>query len=465
MTNAHQKYPNRLRRTIKQSGFTIEQIAEETEIPLRTLFDYCAGRVPIPRNRLEVLASALGYPTEYLVPTYPDRDTIEQPIRDLLVWVDSEISVASKQAKDITDQLRPVSRSIIAEEQELGANLDMDTLRRQLLKQLLEAGGLVILSPAEIERVDAQPRYPISISIEEFLSHCEASVQTCWQLYYNGGSLPELHKKTTTYITQLDPLVNTSVHQATAASLASQTYQLASMVSLENEDYSAALSQANHAVEYAQLTHDPNMEVAALMRKVTVLFYHKRYRQASSVLQLTLQHIHHVSPLMQARIYSELAADTASNEQMQDIVRHIKMGVDTCPQDAAKDPAFNYTHTSPYLIHFNEGIAYTNLSLYKDAWRALEQAEKYVLNASSTRRMELLTYQVSVATNLGDLDLSSEKMKETIVLGKVLNSNLWFSDIETIYEKLQCKWRGEPTIEDLGEMIKYEGYYKDADKK
>jgi tetratricopeptide (TPR) repeat protein len=76
MATADQKYPNRLRQAIKQSGFTVEGIAAETDVPLRTLFDYCAGRVPVPKERLEVLARALGFPTAYLVPTYADMNNL-----------------------------------------------------------------------------------------------------------------------------------------------------------------------------------------------------------------------------------------------------------------------------------------------------------------------------------------------------------------------------------------------------
>src|ERR1019366_4449027 len=74
MTGMEQKYPNRLKQASKQSGFTIENMAAETKIPLRTLFDYCAGRVPIPRDRLEILAQTLGYPTHYIVPKMTRED-------------------------------------------------------------------------------------------------------------------------------------------------------------------------------------------------------------------------------------------------------------------------------------------------------------------------------------------------------------------------------------------------------
>lgn len=69
MTSEAIKYPNRLRECIKANGYKIQDVAEETHIPLRTLTDYCAGKAAIPRERLEKLAALLGYPVEHLVPT------------------------------------------------------------------------------------------------------------------------------------------------------------------------------------------------------------------------------------------------------------------------------------------------------------------------------------------------------------------------------------------------------------
>lgn len=63
------KYPNRLRECIKANGYKIQDIAEETNIPLRSLTAYCAGKAVIPRERLEKLAALLGYPLEHLVST------------------------------------------------------------------------------------------------------------------------------------------------------------------------------------------------------------------------------------------------------------------------------------------------------------------------------------------------------------------------------------------------------------
>ncbi len=62
------RYPNHIRECIKLSGYTVQEVAAKTDIPVRTLFDYCAGRTAIPRERLEMIAELTGYPIEYLIP-------------------------------------------------------------------------------------------------------------------------------------------------------------------------------------------------------------------------------------------------------------------------------------------------------------------------------------------------------------------------------------------------------------
>ncbi|HEU0003483.1 MAG TPA: helix-turn-helix transcriptional regulator [Ktedonobacteraceae bacterium] len=109
------KFPNNLRACIKESGYTIQEIAQEADIPLRTLFDYCGGKTPIPRKRLEILANLLGYPAEAIVPvnnslsiiplknaknmqeivpTLSDTHEVDKPRRELLQQAPSFVSVA-----------------------------------------------------------------------------------------------------------------------------------------------------------------------------------------------------------------------------------------------------------------------------------------------------------------------------------------------------------------------------------
>jgi tetratricopeptide (TPR) repeat protein len=57
-----------LREYIKRSGYTLQEVAQLTNIPSRTLSDYCAGKTPIPHERLQAIAQLLGYPADVLVP-------------------------------------------------------------------------------------------------------------------------------------------------------------------------------------------------------------------------------------------------------------------------------------------------------------------------------------------------------------------------------------------------------------
>jgi len=78
MSIEYVKYPNRLRECIKASGYKIKIFAQEINIPLRTVFHYCKGEIPIPIDRLEEIANLLGYSPEYLVPPPPNKPTAGQ---------------------------------------------------------------------------------------------------------------------------------------------------------------------------------------------------------------------------------------------------------------------------------------------------------------------------------------------------------------------------------------------------
>jgi transcriptional regulator with XRE-family HTH domain len=64
------KYPNHLREQVHNNGLTLNEVAQETDIPLRTLSDYCSGKVHIPRQRLTSLAQLIGCAPEEIVPKF-----------------------------------------------------------------------------------------------------------------------------------------------------------------------------------------------------------------------------------------------------------------------------------------------------------------------------------------------------------------------------------------------------------
>src|SRR5579859_3683890 len=66
------KHPNNLRTAIQHSPWNFKQVAERTNIPRDTLSDYCAGKHPVPYERLQALAGLLNCLPEYLVPPFPN---------------------------------------------------------------------------------------------------------------------------------------------------------------------------------------------------------------------------------------------------------------------------------------------------------------------------------------------------------------------------------------------------------
>jgi transcriptional regulator with XRE-family HTH domain len=101
------RYPNRLRECIKSSGYKMQEFAEETQIPLRTLHDYCSGKVPVPKKRLEIMAEMLGYPAEYLLPRMSTSDIPSAASEEIqhLVGIPLEIDELDKSRRELLQQV------------------------------------------------------------------------------------------------------------------------------------------------------------------------------------------------------------------------------------------------------------------------------------------------------------------------------------------------------------------------
>jgi transcriptional regulator with XRE-family HTH domain len=64
----HPRYPNRLRAWIKQEGYTFREIAAEMGIPESTLYEWAAGRRPIPHQMRARFAGLFGCTVEDVIP-------------------------------------------------------------------------------------------------------------------------------------------------------------------------------------------------------------------------------------------------------------------------------------------------------------------------------------------------------------------------------------------------------------
>ena len=259
---AYMKFPNHLRQAIKQCGLTIQNVATETGIPLRTLFDYCAGRVPIPKERLESLASMLGYPSHHLVPAFP---VIQDPC--LVQYEDEQ-----------------ASEWILS-----GANNSVDNLRRKLLQQLLSATSTTsfisqndLINPDSWERLSLALNNPYRID-NATVTHLEGITHAYWDLYRSAIAKVDLLNGVSGHLLTITQLLRASqplAMQSRLSCIASNTSQILGEIYFDMNKLEKANAYYTLAIEAAHEVDNHALESLALGRKGFLSVYKGEYLDA-----------------------------------------------------------------------------------------------------------------------------------------------------------------------------------------
>ncbi len=184
------KYPNYLRKLIKEAGLTVKDVADESGIPLRTLFEYCKGDVPVPRKKLEDIAAVIGCSPHHLVPTIPQRSF------DLLQSIEEEVN-------------HWIPTGVLS---------NLDKLRRDLVIQmgkLVTVAGISLLGPSEdIFNPDAWERLLATLdrparTDESTLLHLETLTDTYWSLYRTAIAKTDLLSSVSGHLMTVTRLLKT----------------------------------------------------------------------------------------------------------------------------------------------------------------------------------------------------------------------------------------------------------------
>lgn len=291
------KYPNRLKEIIKQTGLTIKEVADETKIPLRTLSEYCSGKVPIPRKRLEDIAHIIGCPTSDLVPDFPAaraqaanqenfhikeqsaaRTSINSPVKAIslpLTFISSSNAF-------------PLSQGIIGQGS-ASEELYMDQLRRDLLHLLGTAG--VTLPFSELAFGWRQMRKFVAKS-------SQLDVEIVHSLEMVNKYLWDLYKTVTPKSLALDGVlgqIKTLLHflrETQAASsyrklsaLTSEMSQLAGEIFFDCQDHHSAATCYAFSATAAKDAEDYDLWACALVRYAFLPIYNAQYQSALPYVQ------------------------------------------------------------------------------------------------------------------------------------------------------------------------------------
>jgi len=276
------KYPNRLREAIKHQGFTVKEVAEETAIPVRTLFDYCAGRMPIPRKRLELLAHTIGCPIGALVSSYADANSAslvqseEESLGVLDVTRAVEKPVFSTAPLQSGEDQNECNTSYFP--QETGTVQVAEGIegvnRREANKKITDlAGGLLIVSsknmlyPPLWERLARTLTKSFNVD-EVTLQGLEQITRSYWQLrasvgYRNliGGFQGHLET-----VVQLLRCPQSTVSHKRLCAVSSEIAQRIGAINFDINDYSTARAYYKVSIEAAKESENYTLWAAGLGR-------------------------------------------------------------------------------------------------------------------------------------------------------------------------------------------------------
>lgn len=278
-----------------------------------------------------------------------------------------------------------------------------------------------------------------------------ASIPASWNLFFEGG-WRQVAETLPTAVNHLLPLAQSPTpHQKSAAGLLSQVYQLSSLVAKEEENFGAAITFCRQALTYAQIAGDTNLEVASLLRRLDVLFYRKLPSLDTN--QRAMELIKGASPLLQSRLYADMASTIAKSEK-QEALRYIGIAHDTFPTDFTNDPGYSYTHTTRYITYLCETLTHMRLGDPTRAFHAMSLAEKYVPEEVSSRRLELVKHLALVSVLANDMERSLAHLDTMQSISAQLGSSLWQTELLDVYQQMRIKWPQEKAIKSLAGMLR-----------
>ena len=287
----------------------------------------------------------------------------------------------------------------------------------------------------------------------EIISLCEASIPLSWRLYFEGG-LDEVKQTLPGYLTQLTKLAREpSSYQKRATVLASQGYQLASLLASQYQNFGTAANYATQALTFADQLADPHLQTASLIRQALVYFYLKRPQQRLRAYERAAHASQKASALLQGRAHIGLSEVHGCLGHEQEARQHLELAYQTFPEHCEDDPAFPYTHFSRGSLLGHEGIMYLNLGDPQRAWENFALMDKNLPKTLVPDRIELTVRQAMASYKLGDRDMSCDYVETAVRFSLMAGNQLRYDEAYDIYEKLLQKWHKENRVKELSSLF------------
>ncbi len=442
-------YPNYIKHVIKYKGYTIQGVADKVGISRRTMTDYTTCKRPVPRDIIRRLARYLKCSIYELM---------AEPVH-------SSLSLESDESRDVL-LLRDDIPSLTIEP----GSYEMDTLRRQMLQQVLSAGGLIVTAPmydmlrAVESALDTpahkQDRTISSAEREEFLIQCGASVTACWYLM-RGNQLAVIEQVLSTYLPRLHSLVYSSAYRKVAASLLTQVYRLYGILATHTKNLHAREIYCKQAVYYGGLSEDTNLQAVAFATLAITFRYNQNPAGAIEVCQKALLHERNISPLMLSKLYSIGSTAYAQQEQEQEALRYLALAQELYPEHPENDPSFLYADFSLTLNRGQANLALTRhvhdgsntYALQAQKTLSLAETSQMGETISERTRVEIMNYQAEASLALSERDAFCHYLTMGVEGAKALGSQKRREEAMHVYKEGRKKWPNEVKIKELADLF------------
>ena len=307
------RYRNYVKQWIKERGYKLYEVADGVGIPSRTLYEYCAGRVPFPRQSLEAVATFIGCPPAQLetdpaeLPPLPSRtsETISSPLARLRETnspppIPSQSSLPISPSACVTIQERQETTSTQEEQ-------DMDQGRRKLLQDAVGITGATLVTPPyallhleQLERIVHTLKRPTMIDTTT-LDHLERITRDQWSLFASstGSARQNVIYSVSGHFQTIVQLLNAPQPeqvQQRLGSLASDTMQIMGEILFDRKQGATADKYYALAQDVAESAQTPILQAVLLGRRSFIPLYDDDPDQALPLLNQALHLLDDTGP-------------------------------------------------------------------------------------------------------------------------------------------------------------------------
>jgi tetratricopeptide (TPR) repeat protein/transcriptional regulator with XRE-family HTH domain len=429
-----EQYVNPLRVWMDATGFTYEELAQETGLSVRTLKGYGAGERPIPRRSCELLAPVLGCSVEYLALSGVHQSNMLQLAGTYHLWSLAGVETMSELRGEIIH-------------------------RREFLRRIAVGGvtlylrPLEVLSPDTLDRITHAVAHPSCTDLQTVAS-LEAITHHFWDLYRSAIVKIDLLSSVIGHLQTLNRLLRgagTQEVERRLATLVSHTAQIAGEISFDVQDIPRAEDYYTLAIEAADLAGDRALQSIALGRLGFLPIYCRQFKEALEPLEEAL----HLSAnsaiptarswiaMMKAEALANLSdADRCSRTigEAEDIFIHATPGEDTL--------GTGFTRST--LTSF-KGICYLRLRQPDDAQEAL-QASLQEFTQPTRRRAIILTDLAHSYVLQKEIEQACRIASEAGSLADQTKSSRAVHRLRKLQRELK-PWRATAEVQQLHEQL------------